>query len=330
MTLHRRTLIAQAAATLASAPFAYLVGGGSAEDTNAAASPSLVRSNQHCTLGFSTYGMKSLTTERALEVLAEIGFDAVELTVRSGWDADSARMVRSRRAKLAELLKQRGLRLTSLMEHVFPTSEETQRDALERLKLAAELAHDLAPAKPPLIQTVLGGGRFEDQKNTLRDRLGAWLRLAEREKITIAIKPHRGGVVSQPAEAVWLLEQLGAPDRLRIVYDYSHYIFRDLPLEQTVATALPFSAHLAVKDAVQAGERVVFKLPGEAGTIDFAAMLRQFYAGGYRGDINCEVSGMVWSKPNYDPIAAAKVCYRNMAAAMKAAGVPRPQPADNQ
>ena len=43
-----------------------------------------------CTLGFSTYGMKTLTTQRALHVLEEIGYDAVELTVRDGTTSSSA------------------------------------------------------------------------------------------------------------------------------------------------------------------------------------------------------------------------------------------------
>ncbi len=279
-----------------------------------------------CTLGFSTYGMKTLATERALHALAEIGYDSVELTVQSGWDADSAQLNAKRRKSLRALLKNLPLRLTSLMEHVPPTDDKLQAEALKRLKLAAELAHDLAPDTPPLIQSVLGSGRFEESKAQLRDRLGDWVKLAETTDTVIAIKPHRGGVVSQPAEAVWLIEQLGKPKRLRMVYDDSHYAFRDLPLDQTIRTSLPYTAHIAVKDPVRQGKKVIFKLPGEAGTVDFPKIIREFHAGGYRGDINCEVSGMVWNQPGYDPINAAKICYANLSAAFQKAGVKRNKP----
>jgi sugar phosphate isomerase/epimerase len=275
------------------------------------------------TLGFSTYGMKSLSTEQALKTLAEIGYDAVEIAVRSGWDGDSAQLKPDRRRSLRGLLKEFPLKLSALMEHVQPVDDKQQAEALERLKFAAELAHDLAPSAPPLIQTVLGGGRFEDVKESLRDRLLEWVKLADAAEIVIAIKPHRGGAVSQPAEAVWLFEQLGKPQRLRMVYDYSHYAFRDLPLDETICTALPYTAHIAVKDPVQEGNKVVFKLPGEAGTVDFPRIIRQFTAAGYRGDFNCEVSGMVSSQPGYDPVEAAKTCYANMSAAFKKAGVNR-------
>ena len=60
-----------------------------------------------------------------------------------------------------------------------------------------------------------------------------------------------------------------------------------------------------------------FLLPGESGTFDYANLLRLFHEGGYRGDVCCEVSSMVSSKPGYDPSAAAKTCYRNMARAFE-------------
>ncbi len=275
------------------------------------------------TLGFSTYGMKTLPTERALKVLSEIGFDAVELAVRVGWDADSARLTPERRQSLRKLLGDLPLRLSALMEHVPPTGDKEQAEALERLKLAAEVAHDLAPGSPPVIQTVLGGGTFEDVKESLRDRLAEWVKVADAAETTIAIKPHRGGAVSKPADAVWLFEQLGKPLRLRMVYDYSHYAFRDLPLENTIRTAIPYTAHIAVKDPVEEKNRVIFKLPGEAGTVDFPKLIRSFAGAGYQGDFNCEVSSAVWNKPGYDPIQAAKTCYANMSAAFEKAGVKR-------
>lgn len=278
---------------------------------------------RRCSLGFSTYGMKAVTTERAVSVLSEIGFDAIELAVRSGWDADAAMLGAERRQSLRERIADSPLRLTSLMEHVYPTNEKQQAIALERLKLAAGVAHDLAPEAPPLIQTVLGNGDFQNLKSQIRDRLGQWIRIADESETVIAVKPHRGGVVSKPADAVWLFDQLGNPARLRMVYDYSHYAYRDLSLEQTIDQSLPYVAHVAVKDAFQKDGRVVFDLPGATGSINFADLIKRLFEGGYRGDFNCEVSGMVSNQPGYDPIQAAMTCYRNMSAAFERSQVPR-------
>ena len=49
----------------------------------------------------------------------------------------------------------------------------------------------------------------------------------------------------------------------------------------------------------------------------------QLAAAGYRGDISCEVSGMVWSRADYDAIAAARTCYQNLAPAFERAGIER-------
>jgi inosose dehydratase len=107
------------------------------------------------------------------------------------------------------------------------------------------------------------------------------------------------------------------------VYDYSHYAFRDMPLEETVKTALPYTAHVVVKDAVREGDRVVFALPGSSGTFDYARLLRLFYDGGYRGDVCCEVSSQISNKPGYDPLAAARTSYDSLARAFEQANVPR-------
>ena len=278
-------------------------------------------SKEKCTLGFSTYGMRKLKTEQAIQVLSKIGFNAIEIAARSGWDADSSKMKEDRRTEIRNRLANSPLKLTSFMEHLAPADKKKQWHAIERLKMAADLAHDLGTSSVPLIQTTLGGGKFSSMKGLLLEHLAEWVELANENKVTIAIKPHRGGVVSKPTEAAWLFHQLKHPARLKMVYDYSHYIFRDMKMEDTIQTALPHTVHIAVKDTAQENGRTVFKLPGETGNIDFVKLIKLFHNGGYRGDFNCEVSGMVSGKKGYDPFVAAKTCYENMSRAFKEAGL---------
>jgi inosose dehydratase len=276
------------------------------------------------TFSFGTYGMRGLKTDEAIRAVTAIGYDGVEICVRTEWDAAPEHLSEVRRRELRALLKQTGLKLTALMEHVQPSSDPEQHSAaLTRLERAAELGHALAPEGPPLIQTTLGGGRWEDVRSLYVDRVGDWAALGERTRTVIAIKPHRGGALSRPDEAVWLIQQLDRTRWLRMVYDYSHYAFRDLPLDATVRTALPFTAHVAVKDAVSRDDRVEFALPGASGGFDYTELFRLLKAGRYAGDICCEVSGMVWNRPDYDPLAAAKTCYANLAPAFETARLQR-------
>ena len=193
----------------------------------------------------------------------------------------------------------------------------------DRVGEVARLGHDLSPKCPPLIQTVLGGGKWDEQKNLFRDRLGDWAKLAAETQTIIAIKPHRGGGMSKPSEAVWLIQQLDNTPWIRMVYDYSHYAFRDLSVEETVETALPYTAHIAIKDTIQTDKGFRFVLPGASNSFDYADLFKRFYTGGYRADICCEVSGMVSSQAGYNPVAAAQTCYANIAPRFAQAGVPR-------
>jgi sugar phosphate isomerase/epimerase len=276
------------------------------------------------TLGFSTYGMKSLKTEVAIKAIAGIGYDAVELTVWPDWDCAPDNVGTARRREIRQLIGEKSLQLTSLMEHLYPTENDAEHKAgLARLDKVYQLARDLAIDKPPVVQTVLGGGTWDRKKSMFRDRVGDWVELGRKYGIITCVKPHRGGGMSQPSEAIWLIQQLNESPWLRMVYDYSHYAFRDIDLVESVRAALPYTAHVAVKDAVEQNGRVRFELPGAAGTVDFVTLLKELDAGGYRGDISCEVSGMVSGKPGYQPLPAAETCYGNLAAAFKTAGVSR-------
>ena len=281
-------------------------------------------------LGFSTYGAKPFKTEATIDLVADAGYDSIEITVWPDWDAAPANMPPDRRAHVRKRLSDSGLVLTSLMEHLSPEDDNARHKAsLERLKSVFQLANDLAPDRRPVVQTVLGGGDWDDKKSLFVDRVGDWMTLGKSQGVVTCVKPHRGGGMSKPSEAVWLINQIGDAHWLKIVYDFSHYAFRDIPLVDSILQSLPHIGHVAVKDAVQTASkdgqksRVEFRLPGEAGTIDFVTILQTLHKGGYTGDISCEVSGMVSGKPGYDPVAALTTCYANMSKAFDKAGIKR-------
>jgi sugar phosphate isomerase/epimerase len=298
----------------------------------AAACPTLLtgddpprRATPTCTLGFGAYGIPGRSAEEALRLVAGAGYDSIELTCTADRDTAPEVLDGAKRTALRGLLRDQGLRLTSLMEHVAPLADEAQHlAAIERLKRATQLALDLSPDRPPVVQTVLGGKDWGKVKDLCRERLAAWRDLAEQSRTVICIKPHRGNALSRPDDAVALLRDLGDSPWLRMVYDYSHFAFRDMPLDETVRTSLPVTAHIAVKDPFEQDGKVEFALPGEKGTVDYAQLLKLFYAGGYRGDVCVEVSSQVWKRPDYDVAAALASSYRSLDEAFRSAGVPRP------
>jgi sugar phosphate isomerase/epimerase len=321
MVQSRRNFLAQSALAVSSTAIGSFVAVSNVRANNVAAPHGMM-------LGFSTYGAKSLTTENAIDQIKEARYDSVEITVWPDWDAAPANMSTARRRSIRTQLSNSGLKLTSLMEHLSPESDKPKHQAsLERLKTVYQLASDLCPENPPVVQTVLGGGNWNEKKSLFVDRVGDWATLGRSLGVVTCVKPHRGGGMSKPSEAVWLITQINEARWLKMVYDYSHYAFRDIPLKESIEQSLPHIGHVAVKDAVQITDNdgsmplVEFRLPGEAGTIDFVSILRTLKTGGYTGD--CEVSGMVSSKSCYDPITAMKTCYENMSTAFTDAEIPR-------
>jgi sugar phosphate isomerase/epimerase len=275
------------------------------------------------TFGFSLYGMKSLSAEEACRTLADIGYDSVELCLLPAYDTEPTKLSADRRKRLADLLGERKLALPALMENLdLNAAGEKQAVQLDRLKRAFELARDLAPDRPPLVETVMGGGMWDKVKDAFRDRLGAWAAAAAEAKVVLAVKPHRFGAVNRPADALWLLEQVRSP-WLKVVYDYSHYDRREFTPADTVRQLAPHTAFVHVKDTVIRDGKAAFVLPGDGGSPDYVELLGLLAKAGYRGDVCCEVSGQVSNQKGYDAVAAAKKCYANLAPAFAKAGVRR-------
>lgn len=263
--------------------------------------------NGRITLGFSLYCMQTLALDEALAGCAKIGYDAVELAVMPDWPAAPSKLSPAERRKLRERLAELGLLLPALMENLnLGADEAADRDQRDRLQAAGELARDLAPGAPPLIETVVGGkaGEWPQVKHRFADRLAGWVRVAEQTETVLAIKPHRFGALNLPADAVALVQKIGSP-WLKLAYDYSHFQFRELPLEDTLQRMIPLTQFIHVKDAVLDKGQARFVLPGEGG-FDYVPLLRQAAALGYRGCVCVEVSGMVSNQPGYDPLAAAQ------------------------
>ena len=270
------------------------------------------RSVQHLAIG--NYGMKSLSTEESIRAISEIGFDGFELCAIPEWDSTPARMGNERRRSVGSLLKEARLRLVAVMENLPPSADATLHAAgQERLKAAITLGRDLVPDQKPMVQTVLGGGKWDEVKTMFRDRVGDWAQLAQELDATVCIKPHRFGAMSSPEQAAWIIQQLGDAPQIRLVYDFSHYAFRDLTIESTIQQARGFVGYVAMKDALQTGDKVTFDLPGQSKAVEHAPIVQALRATGYRGDFCCEVSSQLSSQTEYNPVRAAQTCHQNLA-----------------
>lgn len=263
-------------------------------------------------LGFSTYGMKDLPVDRALQVIADAGYTSVELAAMPDWPSEPRLLDKSSREKLRKQLDG-GLTLDAMMLNIRPeVSKEKAQPALRELRETAQLGRDLTGGNCPPIETVLGGR--PDQWDELKEQIAAglehWAKLAEEENFIIAIKGHVSGAMSTPERAEWMRQQLGAKN-IKFAYDYSHFGLQDLSLEESMRTMLPHTVFIHIKDYVRKEKGFQFVLPGET-DFDYHQYFRLLNRFGYSGAVCVEVSGQVFNKPGYDPIAACKFCYERL------------------
>ncbi len=273
--------------------------------------------------GFSLYGMKSLKVSAALNVCADIGYSGVELACLKDWPCDPATLTKPDRESLRAELVDLSLDLPALMENlVLLVPDEQHRTNLERLKNVSQLGHDLSPDAPPVVETVLGGKpeEWNAVKDRMVERLADWAKVAASEKTVVAVKAHAFGTLHTPEAAKWLVKQVDSP-WIRLVFDYSHFQRQQLDLKESLKTMLPETVFIHIKDNLTTAGKTEFALPGDAGDIDYTEYLKQLRDGGYRGAVVVEVSGQVSGKPGYDPIAAAKRCYKNIQPAFVKAGL---------
>ncbi|MHA3771230.1 sugar phosphate isomerase/epimerase family protein [Verrucomicrobiota bacterium sgz303538] len=273
-------------------------------------------------LGFSLYGMKTVPLNDALRACAHIGYRNVELALNAGYPTEPKVLSTEQRTALRGQLHALKLDPSALMLNLsLVVNDAIHSQHLESLKAAAELAHDLAPENPPIIETVLGGkpAEWNSLKAQMADRLRSWAETAANSKVVVALKAHVGSAVNSPDRLLWLLQQVNSP-AIKVAYDYSHFELADIPLAESLKALLPHTRFIHVKDTLGDPQKFQFLLPGE-GRTDYEAYFQLLQEAGYRGPVVVEVSAQVFNKPGYDPVAAAEKCYAALTNALHKAGV---------
>ena len=271
-------------------------------------------------LGFSLYAMKDFRVGDAVEYCARLGYEAIEITLNEGWPTEPAQFKSGDRAQLSFQLRDLDITLPAMMEHILLTVDDAEHARnLEKIRLASQLGHELAPNAPPVLETVLGGkpAQWDELKEPMAERLADWAKVAGEVDQTIAIKAHVGGAAHLPEHIVWLLKQVRSRN-IRAVYDFSHFQLRGLDMRGTLRDLLPETVFVHVKDTAGSPEKPQFLLPG-AGDTDYVQLLRLLDEGGYRGPVVVEVSSQIQRRPGYSALDAADEAYESLWAAYEEA-----------
>ncbi len=269
-------------------------------------------------LGFSLYGMKTLPLERALAECARIGYRNIELALIAGFPTEPANLTKETRTTVRRQVAASGLPVSSLLINLsLAADEKAHATHLENLRIAALFAAEIDPVKPPIVQTVMGGAPqdWEEKKVLMAARLREWNAIGRSHGVTVGVKAHVQSAVNTPDKLLWMLQEAGGSN-LAVAYDYSHYALAGISLEDSLRPLASQIKFVHIKDARRDGNDVRFLLPGD-GTTDYAAYFQLLEKYGYRGPVVVEVSSQIFSRPDYDPIAAAEKAYAALTRALE-------------
>ncbi len=264
--------------------------------------------------GFKQYGMKKIPVRQAISHIAKIGYKALELTLMPTWDTEPKRLSVRDRTEIRKQIGDLGLELSAVMESLRLGPNTNKEMYLERLRTAAEVAHELSPGAPAMIETAVGGrpAAWEETKQQMADQLGVWAKTLDALETVLAIKGHVGNALDRPEKVLWILDQVTSP-WIRVCYDYSHYKIHGLDMRKTMQQLVGRSVLIHVKDSVGTEHSYRFLLPGDSGEINYREYAQTLHEIGYQGAVMAEVSVQLSERPGYDGVAAAKRCWENLA-----------------
>lgn len=278
-------------------------------------------------IAYGTYAMPTVRLEEAFPALARMGYEGVEIFIGPPHlGAMPDQIDTARRKHLRDLLLRHNLGLPALMlaGAVWTASTEDHQANLEQMRVCAQLARDLGMDMRPVLAMGFGGSTsdWDSIKDHMVELLRDCAEVAEQEDFTLAGEAHFGAAVDRSQRIVWLLETVNHP-RIRFHFDIVHLFLAGEPLEDAVKILVPYTAHTHITDARRHADGTFDLLLLGQGELDTTTYLRAMHDAGWDGFITIEVSTMVWSREDYEPMAAAQHSYDALSTAFEQAGVPR-------
>ena len=272
---------------------------------------------------YGTYAMPMVPLEDALLMLAEIGYEGVELAISARHNFMPDQIDPPRRKRLREMLAHLNLGVPALfvLEGVLTGDRMRHEENLRLIRQVAELAEELGIGPDPVISMGVGGRSDEwmERREELLKLLEGYAEIASEEGFVFAVEPHVNAIVDRTERAIWLMERLDNPS-VKLHFDIIHFYLAGEEVEETVSRLLPYTAHTHVTDVRKLNGK--FELvPLGQGELPLLRYVKAMHEAGWEGFITVEVSVMVWSKEGYDPYKTALASYEALREAFEKTGV---------
>jgi sugar phosphate isomerase/epimerase len=273
-------------------------------------------------LGYNTNGFAHHELCQAIDVLAEIGYCSVAITLDhhslNPYDGHLAEQLRAVRARLARYtmasVVETGARFLLDPRHkheptlVSPLERDRER-RIDFLRRAIDVAYELGSECVSFWSGAVHDGAGDDEVwIRLLSGLRPVLEYAERRGVRLGFEPEPGMFIDTMSRYTELLSRLDAP-HFQLTLDVGHlHCLREWPVEECISQWSPRIVNVHIED-MRAGvhEHLMF---GE-GEMDFDRILRSFASLGYRGGLHVELS-----RHSHEAPAAARRAFDYLVAHM--------------
>lgn len=274
-------------------------------------------------LGYSTYALKMVDPFEALQLIKDVGYEALEVCLSENWPTSPLRFSTSQQEDLGKLAQDLGFPSPILFGNIDVCAPSAGRMTMFDLtKTKFEMAHRLHFDDSQVLVTTTPGHSappWDSGKEQMRDAFLLLADMAAENGVVVAIEAHAGTDFETPEKAVWMMEQTHHPN-LTLDLDISHFVVEGSGMAHSVELCAPYSSMVHIKDGVKVDGRIEFCLPGDGG-IDVTGFLSALRANGLEGTpVYAEVSVQQSFKDDYDPRGAAEFCYNALNQARMALG----------
>ncbi len=252
-------------------------------------------------IGYNTNGLSHHELFDALELLAELGYRSVAITIDHGALPPSERYRYQRIGRLRRFLQQSGMRsvvetgarfLLDPRQKQEPTLVSAElrgrRRRVEFYKHAVDCAAELGSDCVSLWSGSLRGSVSpESAMEWLAEGLQEVLDYAATRKVTVGFEPEPGMLIDDMSRFEELLGRVDSPN-FGLTLDVGHlHCLGDVPIAEVILRRASRLVNVHIED-MRAGvhEHLMF---GE-GEIDFPPLLEAFGRAGYQGGIHVELS----------------------------------------
>ncbi|MBN2477443.1 MAG: sugar phosphate isomerase/epimerase [Pirellulales bacterium] len=253
-------------------------------------------------LGYNTNGMAHHELFDAVELLGEIGYRGVAITIDHGALPPAERYLSQRLTRLRRLLQDRGMRsvietgarflLDPRQKHaptLISADAAARRRRIDFYRHAVECAAALDSDCVSLWSGALHdpSASAEGAMQRLAEGLAEVLQYGAEQGIAIGLEPEPGMLVDSMRRYEQLLTRIDAPS-LRLTLDVGHLQCQgELPIAEMIRRWGPRLVNVHIED-MQRG-RHEHRMFGE-GEIDFPPVIRALAGAGYRGGVHVELS----------------------------------------